>query len=301
MISLTVILSAIDVNSADSIAKMVSPDADVANPFWWIAFIIAAGFGILYFLLKHYLKNKILDGRPKPCVRILEDGQKREVVYLSKTNMTDIDNDVARQVKTQMIIIDKKYPMVSIDPYNDPRLMLKVNMTVAHNYNADVMDYKDGMQEYYGRVIKDRLMSERYKRIDFGLMAKGRKACSSLNIEMTIKGDGKHVYSANSRKLKKDKHDVEPEKNEVDRSSEFYAYFPNETEEYEYGEWLLKVQPSVCHYTCENLVSGCLNVDVISPVYVDTCYEQNVIIRIKINGVDIPEVGIMEELLINVG
>lgn len=301
MKSLTVILSAIDVNSADSIAKMVSPDADVANPFWWIATLIAVGFGILYFLLKHYLKIEILDGRPKPCVRIWEDGQKREVVYLSKTSMSDIDNDVARQVKTQMDIIDKKYPMISIDPYNDPRLMLKSNMTAARNYNADVMDYRDGMQSYYGRVIKDRLMSERYKRIDFGLMAKGRKACSSLNIEMSIKGDGKHVYSAGSRELKKGKHDVEPEKNEIDRSSEFYAHFPNETEEYEYGEWLLKVQPAVCHYICENIVSGCPNVDVISPVYVDTCYEQNVVIGIKINGADIPEGGIMEELVINVG
>lgn len=301
MMSLTVILSAIDVNSADSIAKMVSPDADVANPFWWIATLIAVGFGILYFLLKHYLKIKILDGRPKPCVRILEDGQKREVVYLSKTSMSDIDNDVARQVKTQMDIIDKKYPMISIDPYNDPRLMLKSNMTAARHYNADVMDYMDGMQRYYGRVIKDRLMSERYKRIDFSLMAKGRKACSSLNIEMSIKGDGKHVYSAGSRELKKDKHDVEPENNEIDRSSDNYAFFPNKTEEYEYGEWLLKVQPAVCHYTCENLVSGCPNVDVISPVYVDTCYEQNVVIGIKINGADIPEGGIMDELVINVG
>lgn len=127
----------------------------------------------------------------------------KEVVYLSKTSMSDIDNDVARQVKTQMDIIDKKYPMISIDPYNDPRLMLKSNMTAARNYNADVMDYRDGMQRYYGRVIKDRLMSERYKRIDFSLMAKGRKACSSLNIEMSIKGDGKHVYSAGSRELKK--------------------------------------------------------------------------------------------------
>lgn len=48
-------------------------------------------------------------------------------------------------------------------------------------------------------------------------------------------------------------------------------------------------------------MSGCPNVDVIPPMYVDTCYEQNVVIGIKINGADIPEGGIMDELVINVG
>ena len=298
MNSLTAYLSTIDVNSADSIAKMVNPNAEVTNPQWWIAFLIVVILGIGYFLLKHYFKIAILDGRPKPYVRIIEDGKKRTVIYIQRTDVSDIDNETERLVLERMNDWEEKYPMKDLDVYNNMYLAIPGKFDAAQNYNVDVEDYKAGMRMFYSRIIKDQLMSERYKKIDFELLAKGKKACSSLIIEMTIRDLNKSVYSAGSRMLKKDKHDVEPDKNELDRSSAFYAFFPNDTEEYEYCEWQLTPQPAVSHYTCPNLVSGCPNVNVISPIYVDTCHEQNIIIHWKINGVDIPETGIKSELIV---
>ena len=69
---------------------MVKPDAELTNPLWWIAVLVPIVLGVGYFLLKHYFKITILDGRPKPHVRMLEDGQKKTVVYLQKSPVTDI-------------------------------------------------------------------------------------------------------------------------------------------------------------------------------------------------------------------
>lgn len=293
-------LSAIGVNSTDSIAKMVTPDAEVTNPLWWIATLITIILGVCYFLLKHYFKITILDGVPKPHVRLIDNGQKKTVVYIQKTSVVDIEGETAKQVGEKMHELEQKYPMKDLDVFNNMYLAIPGQFESAQNYNADVRDYVKDMHLYYSRLVKDAIMTDCFKKVEFVLYCKGKKACNNLNIEITFKGDNIHVYTADSRQTKKDKHDVEPDKNELDRSDPFYASFQNDSVEYEYGEWNLQRQPGNVCYSCQNLISGCPNISVIHPVYVDTRYEQNVIVGIKINGADIPEGGIKEELTIKV-
>lgn len=300
MIALSVNICAIDVSSADSIAKMVIPDAEVTNLLWWIAVLVAIVLGVGYFLLKHFLKITILDGRPRPHVRLLEDGQKKAVIYLQKSSITDVDGETTKQLKAKMRELEQKYPLEDLDVYNNMHLAILGRFDAAQNYNADVKDYMNDMRLYHSRLIKDRIMTDCFKKVLFVLYGKGKKTCNNLNVEMNIKGDNIHVYTADSRLMKKDKHDVEPDKNKLDRSSQFYAFLPNEREDYEYGEWRLQSQPETIRYTCQNLVSGCSNAEVIQPIYVDTRYEQCIIVGIKINGVDIPEDGVKEELVIKV-
>ena len=297
----SMIMSVIDVNSADSIAKMVNPDAEVTNPLWWIAVLVAIVLGVGYFLLKHYFKITILDGRPKPHVRLLEEGQKKTVIYLQKSPVADIDGETAKRVQEKMHELEQKYPTKDLNVFNNMYLAIPGKFEEAQNYNADVKDYMNDMRLYHGRLIKDRIMKDCFELVQFVLYGKGKKACNNLIIEVSLKGDNIHAYTADSRQVKKDKHDVEPDKNELDRSDQFYAFFPNDREDYEYGEWNLQRQPETIRYTCQTLVSGCPKTDVVKPIYVDTRYEQSVIVGIKINGTDIPEGGVKEELLIKVG
>ena len=301
MIALSVNICAIDVSSADSIAKMVKPDAEVTNPLWWIAVLVTIVLGVGYFLLKHYFKIAILDGRPRPHVRLLEDGQKKTVIYLQKSSITDVDGETTKQVQVKMRELEQKYPMKDLDVYNNMYLAIPGRFEAAQNYNADVKDYMNDMHLYHSRLIKDRIMTDCFKKVEFVLYGKGKKACNNLNVEMNIKGDNIRVYTADSRQMKKDKHDVEPDKNMLDRSRQFYSFFPNEREDYEYCEWRLQSHPGTIRYTCQYLVSGCPNTEVVQPIYVDTRQEQSIIVGIRINGVDIPEDGLKEELVIKVG
>ena len=301
MIKQSIIMSDIDVNSADTIAKMVNPDAEVANPLWWIAMLVAIVLGVGYFLLKHYFKISILDGRPNPHVRLLEEGQKKTVIYLQKSPVADIDGKTNKRVQEKMHELEQKYPMKDLDVFNNMYLAIPGRFEEAQNYNADVKDYMNDMRLYHSRMIKDIIMTDCFKIVKFVLYGKGKKACNNLIIEVSIKGDNIHLYAADSRQMKNDKHDVEPDKNELDRGDQFYAFFPNEREDYEYGEWNLQSQPETIRYTCQNLISGCPNTEVVKPIYVDTRYEQNIIVGIRINGADIPEEGVKEELVIKVG
>ena len=175
---------------------------------------------------------------------------------------------------------------------------LETKGCMLHNVNPDNMKSMDALLT---KNIKDRIMKDCFKEVQFVLYGKGKKTCNNLIIEVRIKGDNIHVYTADSRQVKNDKHDVEPDKNDLDRSVQFYAFFPNDREDYEYGEWNLQSQPETIRYTCQTFVSGCPKTDVVKPIYVDTRYEQSIIVGIKINGTDIPEGGVKEELLIKVG
>lgn len=43
--------------------------------------------------------------------------------------------------------------------------------------------------DYYSRTIRDRIMSQCYKKVELVIMAKGRKACKILIIELQITGE----------------------------------------------------------------------------------------------------------------
>lgn len=285
------------INQIDSVAKHVSPQADVHNIYWWIGILVVAIVGIASFLLKHYFKGICLDGRPHPVIKI--KGKKAKKLVLPKCNAIDQDKRLSRELQEKMTDLEKKYPAVGIDPYQDMNLIFASNFNSAKNYNNDVESYKEDMREYYSRTIKDRLMSESMREVKFVLYAKGKKACSNLNVELTIDGKDIHVYSADSRQVKIGKRDKEPDKNE-DRSSELYGLFPSDQEEYEYAEWSLKEQSRTNHYICQSLVSGCPREDVVPSLFVDTRYVQEITINWKINGADIPESGEKGVLVIRV-
>lgn len=284
----------------DSVAKYVNPQADVRNPIWWIAIIITIILGIAYFVIRHYFKGIILDGKPKPAIKFLEGKEKKDNIFLIKTENVDIDKLVAQRVQVNMKLLEQKYHPKCTDPYQDMSLIFQANFNAAQNYNADVEDYLDGMRLYYSRTLKDQIFSDYLKKIDFVIYAKGKKKCENLIIEIVLSGDNIHAYAAESRKLCKAKHDVAPEKNMVDRSDHFYAFFPNEQEEYEYGDWRLIDYSIISRYNCQTLVSGFPNEDIIPSFYVDTRFEQEIIVNWKINGADIPEAGINGKLKLTV-
>lgn len=284
----------------DSVAKYVNPQADVRNPIWWIASIIAIILGVSYFVIKHYFKGLFLDGRPKPTIKILEGNEKKNIVCLNKTDNVDIDKLVVQKVQENMKLLEQKYHPKCTDPYQDMNLIFQANFNAAQNYNADVEDYLDGMRLFYSRTLKDQIYSDYLKKIDFVIYAKGKKKCENVIIEILLSGNNIHAYTSESRKLCKAKHDVAPEKNMVDRSDHFYAFFPNEQEEYEYGDWRLIDYSIISRYNCQTLVSGFPNEDIIPSFYVDTRFEQEIIVNWKINGADIPEAGINGKLKLTV-
>ena len=285
----------------DSIAKNVNPQADIHNVYWWISLVIIIVAGIVFFIVKHYFKGLILDGKPHPEIRILDgNGKMKDFVKLGKTEDIDIDAQLAQKLKEKMAKLDEKYPEVCADPFQNMNLVFKENFNSATNYNADVKDYKYGMRVYYNRIIKNELMSQFLKEVKFVLYAKGKKACDNLKIDVTISGRGVQIYSSSSKVIKKDKHDEAPDLNQLDRSSKWYAFFPNEQEEYEYTEWNLIPQSLKNIYTCQSIVSGCLETDVIPIIYVDTRHHQEILIDWKINGIDIPEKGEEGQLVIRV-
>lgn len=294
------LLLTIDISQVDSLAKMVNPDAEISSPSWWIYILGTCVFAIIGFLIKHYFKGLVLDGRPRPEIRISEGSAKKDIIYLPKSNLIDIDNAVAQKLQEQMAILKRNYSSRSLDVYQDMNLVFQSNFNNVKNYNDDVESYIEGMHLYYNRTLKDQLMSECYKKVSFVLYAKGKKVCNNLNVEISIGGENLHVFALNSRVEKRDKHDVAPDVNK-DRSSDLYGMFTNEMEEYVYGEWQIQPQFATCHYICQNLVSGCPNKEIIPAIYVDTRYEQRVLIHWKINGADIPEEGRNGELIINVG
>lgn len=287
-------------NQLDSVANFVDPNADVSNPLWWFALIISIILGVSYFVIKHYFKGLFLDGRPKPAIKILEGKEKKDNIFLIKTDNVDVDKLVAQKVQDNMNLLEQKYHPKCTDPYQDMNLIFQSNYNAAQNYNADVEDYLDGMRLFFSRTIEDQIYSDFLKKIDFVIYARGKKKCENLIIEIVLSGDNIHAYAAESRKPCKDKHDVAPEKNLVDRSDHFYAFFPNEQEEYEYSEWQYIDYPVTSIYKCQTLVSGYSKADVIPSFYVDTRFEQEIIVNWKINGADIPEAGINGKLKLTV-
>lgn len=297
---LPIIIGTIDANSADSIAKMINPNAEITNPLWWIATLITIMLGIVFFLLRNFSKMAILDGRPKPHVSFFEDGQKKTMIYLPKSSVVDIDGETSKLVQTKMRDLEQKFPMKDLDVFNNMYLAIPGRFDAAQNYNADVEDYMKDMRLFYSRLIKDRIMTDCFKKVQFVLYGKGKKACNNLYIKMDMEGDNIHVYTADSRLIKNDLHDVEPDINELERDDFFFADSSDDRVEYEYGEWNLQSQPKTTCYTCQNLVSGCPKTDIVQPIYIDTRVEQTVIVKIRVNGADIPERGVKEELVIKV-
>ncbi len=285
------------INQIDSVAKHVSPQADIHNVYWWIGVLVTVIICIAVFLMKHYFKGIYLDRRPHPLIKI--NGKKAKKIVLSKCTAIDQDKRLSQELQAKMSELEQKYPAVGLDAYQDMNLIFASNFISTKNYNNDAESYKENMREYYIRTIRDRLMLECLREVKFVLYAKGRESCSNLIIELTVNGKDIHVYSADSRQVKAAKRDKEPDKNE-DRSSYIYGFSQNDQEEYEYAEWFLKEQSRKNYYVCQSLVSGCPNEDVVPPIFVDTRYEQEIVIEWKINGADIPESGEKGEIVIRV-
>ena len=252
------------INPIDSIAKHINPQADLHNTYWWIAAVIVVISGIVYFVIKHFFKGLVLDRHPKPLVRFQEGNLTKDTLYLSKAQINDIEETFKKKYKEALADIDKQYPTRSLDPYQDMRLLFKDALQAASDYNADVESYKEGMKEYYSKTIRDELMLDCLKMVSFSLYAKGRKACGKLIIELSFAGDTDHVFIADSRQIKKGKHDVAPEKNDAKIRDAFDFFFPNDQEEYEYGEWNLIRVSKKNSYSCAELISGNPNNDVIT-------------------------------------
>lgn len=58
-------------NPVDSIAQYVAPNAQFSSIYWWIAMAIVLLLGITYFVLKHFAKINLLDGRPRPKLMLV--------------------------------------------------------------------------------------------------------------------------------------------------------------------------------------------------------------------------------------
>lgn len=292
------------ISPVDSIAKHMNPQAEIHNLYWWIALVIVALVGIAFFVLKHFFRGVFLDGKPKPKVYIIEGDNKNESARFRKAEIIDVDKVVTQHLQQKMSALDAKFQALCLDPFQDERMFFPGTREAASNYNADVESYKEGMRIYYQRLFKEETISAFMKKIDFALYAKGKKVCQDLIITIVIDGDNNHVYSEDSYHTITDKKDIAPN---PDFSSYLYTdkcapyYFPNDQEDYVYGEWQLQKQPVVSHYECTSLVSGFPNQGIIPSIYVDIRYVQTININWTINGADIPEKGISGKLLVIVG
>lgn len=289
-----------NVNPVDSIAQHVAPNAQFSSIYWWIAMAILLFGCIALFVLKHFAKINILDSRPRPKLILMNGKGRKTTIIFPKKNDIDIKQELAKQLSENMAWLKKKYSEQDADPYKNPSLLFRQNYNAAINYNYDVASYLEDMEVYFKRTIYDQLMSTYYKPVTIAVYAKGRKLCKNLQIQMTFEGDGTYLYDGRSRTQKEGKCDIAPEKNQVDRSSDLYGLLPNDQEPYTYFDWNLIPYNAKADYQCESLTSGVPNQNIIPTIFVDTRYHQNVILRWRINGEDIPEVGRTGKICIKV-
>lgn len=287
-------------NPVDSIAQYVAPDAHFSSIYWWLAMAIVLLWGITYFVLKHFAKINILDGRPRPELMLMNSKRRKTTITYPKTDDIDILNEVEKQVRDNMALLKKKYSVQEADPYLNPSLIFRQNYNAVNNYNNDVKSYLEDMEVYYKRTIHDQLMSTYYKPVSIAVYAKGRKSCKNLQIQLTFEGDRAYLIDGRSRIQKDGKRDIAPDNNKVDRSNDLYGLLPNDQEPYTYYEWNLLPYNTEATYQCDLLTSGVLNSNIIPTILVDTRYQQNVIIHWKINGEDIPEAGRIGKICIKV-
>lgn len=287
-------------NPIDSIAQYVAPDAQFSSIYWWIGMAILLLVGITLFVLKHFAKINILDGRPRPKLMLMNGKRRKTTITFPQMDDIDIMNEVDKQVSDNMAQLKKKYPVQEADPYLNPSLMLRPNYNAAINYNNDVESYLEDMEVFYRRTLYDQLMSTYYKPVTIAVYAKGRKMCKNLQIQIMMEGEGTCLYDGRSIIQKEGKRDIAPDENQVDRSSDYYCLVPNDQESYLYFDWnLISYKPSG-YYQCDSLASGVQNLSIIPTILVDTRYQQNVIVHWKINGEDIPEAGKTGKICIKV-
>lgn len=284
----------------DSIAQHVVPDAHFSSIYWWMAMAIVLLWGIIYFVLKHFAKINILDGRPRPKLMLMNGKRCKTTITFPKMDDIDIMNEVEKRVSDNIALLKKKYSVQEADPYLNPSLIFRQNYNAVNNYNNDVESYLEDMEVYYKRTIYDQLMSTYYKPVSIAVYAKGRKMCKNLQIQMTMEVDRVYLFDGRSRTQKEGKCDIAPDKNQVDRSSDLYGLLPNDQEPYAYYEWDLIPFNAKANYQCESLTSGVPDQNIIPTIFVDTRYHQNVILRWRINGEDIPEAGRTGKICIKV-
>ncbi len=289
-----------ETNPIDSIARQVAPDGQFDNIYWWSGIIVLFVLAVVAFVFKHYAKGKILDKTPKPRLGIKEEKGISDSITFSKVQMIDVQQEVANQTEQQMAALRVKYQVEDLNVYNNMNLVFQSNFNAASNWNADVQSYLDGMEKFYRHTIEDQVMSSFLKPVDLVLYAKGSKTCNNLLIDISYEGETSHLYGLSSKVRKEGKHDIPPEKENEDRGSQFYAFFPNAQKSYQYTQWNLKPISLLSNYECKTLVSGTHRLDIIPCFLVDTRYSQSFSIKWKINGNDISEKGIQGTLNIQV-
>ena len=287
-------------NPVDSIAQHIAPDANFSSLYWWIAMALLLLGVIALFVLKHFAKINILDGRPRPKLMLINGNRYKRTVTFRKQEQVNINKELEKKVCEKLTLLKQKYSIQEIDPYKNPFQIISQNYNAAINYNIDVKSYLEDMEVYYKRTIHDQLMSTYYKPVSIAVYAKGRKPCKNLQIQLTFEGDRAYLIDGRSRIQKEGKHDIAPDNNKVDRSNDLYGLLPNDQEPYTYYEWNLLPYNTEATYQCDLLTSGVLNSNIIPTILVDTRYQQNVIIHWKINGEDIPEAGRTGKICIKV-
>ena len=287
-------------NPFDSIAQHVAPDAQFCSIYWWIGMAILLLGGITLFVLKHFAKINILDGRPRPKLMLTNGKRCKRTITFRKQEQVDINKELEKRVCEKLALLKQKYSIQKIDPYKNPFQIISQNYNAAINYNNDVESYLEDMEVFYRCTIYDQLMSTYYKPVTIAVYAKGRKMCKNLLIMMTMEGDGIYLYDGRSRIQNEGKRDIAPDNNQVDRSSDFYCLLPNDQESYSYFDWNLISYKTSANYQCDSLASGVPNTSIIPTILVDTRYQQEVIVRWKINGEDIPEAGRTGKICIKV-
>lgn len=286
--------------SIDSLGNIIIPGSSVTSLWWWISILGLFLLGILKFLVNHKVKTVVLDEHPRPSLFIEVNGKLMDTITFHRVEMPEMDDYLNQQLSVQMQELMQKYNIINLDLYHNPMLMIQSNFNEVSSYDADVQEYIEDMKLYYQRTILDKYYSQYLKPVQLVLYGKGSKSCTNVILDLSFIGDMDNLFDAKSFELKQDVHVKDPNLSIVDRSSEFYGFFPADKEAYSYQEWKLKPLSSKDLILINVVVPGVLDKKSIPLFWVDTRWISHYKVSYKINGTDIPEGGVKGEITINV-
>lgn len=256
--------------------------------FWAVLGFVGA---IIFFLFKHYLKARFIDGKPCPQVRLLCNDKSTKSLTLNLKENVDIDTEIHKRVNHAVADLRSRYQTYDLDVYNNPALAIPGRFDAARMYNGDVSSYVESMESYYFHTIRDEIYSEYIVPVNFSVKAKGKKVCTDLKVYLKIEGNLSHLFDAHSCQQRIGRHEVEPKLPSYDVDPFVACLIPNDTCEYQYNEWNLTKQSSTLQGSIAKLVPGDSNTDSLPNIFVDTRYPQTVTINYTIYGSDIGEKG----------
>lgn len=77
-------------SSIDSLAHFIAPDAQISNIYWWIGVIVVFILAVAGFVIKHFVKGRLLDSRPRPKVLCVDTQYPQGIAIHWKINGDDI-------------------------------------------------------------------------------------------------------------------------------------------------------------------------------------------------------------------